>query len=108
MYLSNTRKTSDWDKTFVIHDLKATNKSETLPPFSQYRMLCIIVYPSIRVASGTIFLTDFSTFNASFKSALDVRYLPSPVLLNNDVGIGASSYEKESFFYFLSSTVQYP
>ena len=78
----------------MICDLKATNKSETLPPFGQCRMLCIIAHSSIRVASGIILLTDTSTSNPFFKSAFDVEYLTSPVSLNKYVGIGAIAHIK--------------
>ena len=70
----------------MIYHLKATNKSETLTPFGQFRKLCITAHSPIRVTSGIILLTDPSTFNAFCKSAFDVEYLNLPVSLNKYVG----------------------
>ena len=69
-----------------MYHLEASNKSETLPPFGQFRKLCIIAHSPIRVTSGIILLTDTSTFNAFCKSVFEVEYLNSPVALNKYVG----------------------
>ena len=70
-----------------MSDVTVTNKSDTLPASGHCRILYIIAHPSIRVASGIIFLNDTSTFNAFFKSAFDVGHLLSLVSLNKAVSI---------------------
>ena len=53
-------------------DFKATNKSETLLAFDEYRMLWIIAHPPITVVFGIIFLTDTCIFNVFSKLTFDV------------------------------------
>ena len=47
-----------------------------------------------------IFQCIFNTFNAFYKSSFDEEYVPSPVPLNKDVGLGGSSYEINHLLWF--------